>query len=75
MPGLEDVSERIPIYLQYREMYRKELQVLRSRLADNNIDQEEYSVQSRNLYVNLQGETKYMAKLMHRELGFLMDNM
>ena len=75
MPGLEDVSEHIPIYLQYREMFRKQLQELRSRAEGHIIDQEEYSVQMRNLSDNLRAETAYMAKLMHQELGCLMDNM
>ena len=75
MPGLEDVSEHIPIYFQYRAMFTKQLQELRSRLADNNIDQEEYNVQMRILSDNMRGQTAYMAKLMHRELGCLMDYM
>ena len=75
MPGLKDVSEHISIYLQYREVFRQKLQELRSRLQYNNIDREEYNRELRILSDNLRGETAFMAKLMHRELGFLMDDM
>ena len=75
MPGLEDVSENIPLYLQCKDVFRQKVQDLRSRLADNNIDREEYNRELRILSDNLRGQTAFMAKLMHRELGNLMDNM